>query len=111
MDDGFALSFAEEAAPSAKAELRLWLRLLTTSGLIESAVRTRLREQCGVTLPRFDLMAQLAREAQGLTMGELSRRMRVSNGNTTGGVGRLVADGLVLRTVSAADRRVQHVRL
>ncbi len=42
-----------------KAELRLWLRLLTCATLIESGVRKRLRAEFDVTLPRFDLMAQL----------------------------------------------------
>ena len=40
-------------------ELRLWLRLLTCTTLIEGEVRGRLRERFDVTLPRFDLMAQL----------------------------------------------------
>ena len=38
-------------------ELRLWLRLLTCTTLIEGEVRSRLRERFDVTLPRFDLMA------------------------------------------------------
>ena len=42
-----------------KDELRLWLRLLTCTTLIEGEVRRRLRERFDVTLPRFDLMAQL----------------------------------------------------
>jgi hypothetical protein len=36
-------------------ELRLWLRLLTCTTLIEGTVRSRLRERFDVTLPRFDL--------------------------------------------------------
>ena len=35
-------------------ELRLWLRLLTCSQLIEKRVRAGLREQFDTTLPRFD---------------------------------------------------------
>ena len=38
--------------------LRLWLRLLTCTSLIQSIIRTRLRESFECTLPRFDLMAQ-----------------------------------------------------
>ena len=62
------------------ASLRLWLRLLSCSTRIEDTIRQRLREQFGITLPRFDLMAQLEREPSGLTMGELSRRMMVTGG-------------------------------
>ena len=35
--------------------LRLWLRLLTCSQLIERRVRARLRERFGTTLPRFEI--------------------------------------------------------
>ena len=92
-------------------ELRLWLRLLTCTTLIESEVRGRLRERFDVTLPRFDLMAQLERAPQGLTLGELSRRMMVSNGNITGLVERLVVSGHIVRVPHAHDRRVSFVRL
>jgi DNA-binding MarR family transcriptional regulator len=92
-------------------ELRLWLRLLTCTTLIENQVRRRLRESFEVTLPRFDLMAQLDRFPQGMTLGELSSRMMVSNGNVTGLVERLVADGLIARKPAPNDRRAQIVRL
>src|ERR1700738_5660109 len=62
-------------------ELRLWLRLLTCTTLIEGEVRRRLRQEFDVTLPRFDLMAQLDKAPGGMTLGELSRRVMVSNGN------------------------------
>jgi DNA-binding MarR family transcriptional regulator len=92
-------------------ELRLWLRLLTCTTLIEGEVRRRLRENFGVTLPRFDLMAQLDKTPDGMTLGELSSRMMVSNGNVTGLVERLVADGLIARKAAPNDRRAQIVRL
>lgn len=92
-------------------ELRLWLRLLACSSLIEAELRRRLRQNFGTTLPRFDLMAQLERAPEGIALGELSKRMMVSNGNVTGLVERLVAEGLVERNVSPNDRRSTHVRL
>ena len=95
----------------AKRRLRLWLRLLTCSGLVERAVRRRLREEFAVTLPRFDLMAALDRTPAGLTMGELSARLKVSNGNVTGVVERLVGEGLVERTPQPTDRRSYKVAL
>jgi DNA-binding MarR family transcriptional regulator len=94
-----------------KGELRLWLRLFTCKMLIEGEVRRRLRDTFDVTLPRFDLMAQLDRAPNGMTLGELSQRMMVSNGNVTGLVDRLVAQGLIDRRPSPTDRRAQLVSL
>ncbi|MDA8444352.1 MarR family winged helix-turn-helix transcriptional regulator [Paracidovorax valerianellae] len=101
-----------DAAPSEHPEaLRLWLRLLTCTQLVEKQVRTRLRDQFGTTLPRFDLMAQLERAPEGLKMKDLSRRMMVTSGNVTGITDQLVAEGLVERVDVAGDRRVFLVRL
>ena len=94
-----------------KTELRLWLRLLTCTTLIENEVRRRLRDQFDSTLPRFDLLAQLDRAPDGMTLGELSQRMMVSNGNITGLVDRLAEQGLIRRRPSPNDRRVQIVNL
>ena len=43
---------ASERPADHKDELRLWLRMLTCSTLIESEIRTRLREEFETTLPR-----------------------------------------------------------
>lgn len=100
-----------EAPGDHGAELRLWLRLLTCSTLIETEIRRRLREKFDCTLPRFDLMAQLERARDGMVLGELSRRMMVSPGNMTALVERLVESGHISRTALPADRRVQIVAL
>jgi DNA-binding MarR family transcriptional regulator len=92
-------------------ELRLWLRLLTCTNLIEGEVRGRLRERFDVTLPRFDLMAQLDKAPDGMTLSDVSKRMMVSNGNVTGLVERLVESGHLDRRTSETDRRVQVIRL
>ena len=91
--------------------MRLWLRLFTCKELIETEVRRRLRDSFEVTLPRFDLLAQLDRAPKGMTLGELSQRMMVSNGNVTGLVDRLVEQGLIDRRPSPNDRRAQIVSL
>ena len=91
--------------------LRLWLRLLTCTQLVEREVRSALRAQFDTTLPRFDLMAQLERAPQGMKMNELSRRMMVTGGNVTGITDQLVAEGLVERLPAAGDRRAFLVRL
>ncbi|WP_374669638.1 MarR family winged helix-turn-helix transcriptional regulator [Ramlibacter sp.] len=91
--------------------LRLWLRMLTCTQIVEKRVRGRLREQFDTTLPRFDLMAQLERAPGGLKMNELSRRMMVTGGNVTGITDQLVAEGLVERIDVEGDRRAYRVRL
>jgi DNA-binding MarR family transcriptional regulator len=91
--------------------LRVWLRLLACTNLIESRVRARLQAQFGTTLPRFDLMAQLERAPQGLKMNELSKRMMVTGGNVTGITDLLEDEGLVVRTDDPDDRRAYRVKL
>lgn len=91
--------------------LKLWLRLLTCTNLVEGALRQNLRESFGATLPRFDLMAQLERHPEKLTMGELSSLMMVSGGNVTGLVKQLEKEGLVSRSSMESDRRAYLVGL
>jgi DNA-binding MarR family transcriptional regulator len=91
--------------------LRIWLRLLTCTQLIERQVRSRLREQFSTTLPRFDLLAQLERHREGLKMNELSRLLMVTGGNVTAIVDQLEKEGLVERLDEPADRRAFRIRL
>jgi DNA-binding MarR family transcriptional regulator len=91
--------------------LRLWLRLLTCTLLIERRIKGRLRDSFAMTLPRFDLMAQLERAPGGLKMSELSRRLMVTGGNVTGLTDQLVEEGLVERRRVPGDRRAHAVSL
>jgi DNA-binding MarR family transcriptional regulator len=93
------------------SSLRIWLRLLTCTQLIEKRVRSGLREQFATTLPRFDLMAQLERHPEGLKMGELSRLLMVTGGNITAIVDQLEKEGLVERLDEPEDRRSWLIRL
>ena len=102
---------AADATPDHKLSLRLWLRLLSCSALLEKTVRARLTAEFDTTLPRFDVLSALDRAENGLTMGELSNWLLVSNGNVTGVVARLLADGLVERRADPNDRRVLHVSM
>lgn len=102
---------ARERPGDHKEELRLWLRMLTCSTLIEREIRRRLREEFRTTLPRFDLMAQLEKFATGMTVGEVSQRLMVSNGNVTTVVGGLIDEGLVDKRPAPHDRRVQVISL
>ncbi|WP_375692147.1 MarR family winged helix-turn-helix transcriptional regulator [Pseudooceanicola sp. LIPI14-2-Ac024] len=96
---------------SSKARLRMWLRMLKSTRRVESALRERLRKEFDSTLPRFDVMAALARYDEGLKMSALSGVLRVSNGNVTGIVDRLAEEGLVVRVQVPGDRRASLVRL
>jgi DNA-binding MarR family transcriptional regulator len=91
--------------------LRIWLRLLTCTQMLERVVRSRLRSRFGMTLPRFDLMAQLERHPEGLKMNELSRLLMVTGGNVTAIVDQLEKEGLVERLDEPADRRAFRIRL
>ena len=94
-----------------KLSLRLWLRLLSCSTVIEKRIRQKLIDDFDTTLPRFDVLATLDRAPDGLTMGELSTQLLVSGGNATTVVSRLIEDGHVERIVNEADRRSITVRL
>jgi DNA-binding MarR family transcriptional regulator len=94
-----------------RSSVRLWLRLLSCATVIEKRVKRRLTEQFDATLPRFDVMAQLDRADDGMTMGALSSALLVSNGNVTGVVQVLARDGLVALTPSPTDGRVSIARL
>ncbi len=91
--------------------LKLWLRMLSCTVRVEDAIRSRLRTGFGITLPRFDLMAQLERHPEGLRMGELSKRMMVTGGNVTGIVDQLEGEKLVERVADPQDKRAFVVRL
>ena len=97
--------------PVSKKRLRVWLKLLKLSSGIEADLRRRLRDQHDTTLPRFDVMAALSRNPNGLKMSDLSDYLRVSNGNVTGIVNRLTEEGLVLRVSVPGDRRAMLARL
>ncbi len=100
-----------EPKADAKERLRLWLRLLKISRRIEADLRDRLRREFGTTLPRFDVMAALNQHEKGLKMSALSGVLKVSNGNVTGIVDRLVEDGMIIRVPVPGDRRASLVRL
>lgn len=109
--NGGALDLASRLTHEHHQSLKLWLRMLSCTVRIENEIRSRLRASFGITLPRFDLMAQLERHPEGLRMGELSRRMMVTGGNVTGITDQLEREGLVARVPDQKDRRAFVVRL
>jgi DNA-binding MarR family transcriptional regulator len=94
-----------------KVRLRLWIRLLRASRFIEGVTRERFKAQFNMTLPRFDVMAALYRQPEGMLMSEIARFLIVSNGNVTGIVDRLVAEGFVARSQRNGDRRTSFITL
>ncbi len=100
-----------EQLPVSKQRLRFWLRLLKLQRHMEAVIREKLRAEFGTTLPRFDVMAALHHHERGLRMSALSSVLKVSNGNVTGIVDRLVLDGYVMRVPVKGDRRAMVVRL
>lgn len=109
-DANVVLDLETRAQKGDHQALRLWLRLLSCTVQIENKVRLRLRREFNMTLPRFDLMAQLER-SPGLRMNELSQRLMVSGGNVTGITDQLERQHLVTREDCPGDRRAFTVRL
>lgn len=105
------MNIKAETSPLSKRRLKMWIRLLRLTRIVEADLRDFLRREHDTTLPRFDVMAALYRRREPLTMSELSRLLLVSNGNATAVVDRLEKDGLARRTPSAVDRRTVHVAL
>jgi DNA-binding MarR family transcriptional regulator len=111
MEDEEQLDLASRLTSDHHQSLKLWLRMLSCTVKIENEIRGRLRATFGITLPRFDLMAQLERYPQGLRMGELSKRMMVTGGNVTGITDQLEQEKLVVRVPDPKDGRAYSVKL
>lgn len=97
--------------PRGKAAIRTWLRMLTSTQMIEKSLRGQLRTDFSSTLPRFDVMATLDHFDRPMTMGELSGQLMVSDGNVTHVVTRLNEDGLIIRKAKIGDKRTAFVSL
>ena len=106
-----ALREKHDGVLDARANVRLWLRLLSCTMVVEKRLKRRLSEQFDTTLPRFDVLAALDRHPEGMTMGALSSSLLVSNGNVTALVQTLVRDGWAALSASPTDRRASIVAL
>jgi len=98
-------------AASSRDAVRLWLRLLSCTMVIEKRIKRGLADQFSTTLPRFDILAALDRAEAGLTMGALGRALLVSNGNITGLIQTLIRNGDVEMAIAPGDRRTAIVTL
>jgi DNA-binding MarR family transcriptional regulator len=97
--------------PEGSLETAVWLRLLSCTNMVHHYIRRNLKEAFALTMPRFDLLAQVARPPIGPSLGELSRRLLVTKGNITDIVARLEAVDLIERRRDDSDARVQYVFL
>lgn len=110
MSEALAIREKHDGALGDRSSVKLWLRLLSCTMAMEKDVQRRLAAR-GSTLARFDVLAALDRNRDGMTMGALSRALLVSNGNVTQLVQKLAKDGLVRIAPSPADRRTSIVTL
>ena len=102
----------ESTAPVfGQIETRLWLQLLSLHGERFASLKSRLSSAFGLSLAKFDVLAQLARYRDGIALGQLSQNLKVSGGNVSGLVQRLLADDLISKEMSSEDRRSFIVRL
>ena len=111
LKDAQELGLEARAGSDDHDKLRLWLRMLSCTTQVEAEIRRRLRSRFDTTLARFDYMAQLYRNRDGLKMRDLSRYLMVTGGNVTGLTDDLERDGMVAREGSPTDRRAWIVRL
>ncbi|MEZ5500702.1 MAG: MarR family transcriptional regulator [Steroidobacteraceae bacterium] len=102
---------ADSTRSRRKDALRTWLRLLSCESVMEQKLRSLFRDNFTVTLPQFDVLSELDRADHPPTMSELSRELKLSNGNITGVIDRLVRMGLVERSRPDHDRRIQQIVL
>jgi DNA-binding MarR family transcriptional regulator len=100
---------ASRKGPRAELALSVWVRLLKAHGLLLREVRRVVPS--GLTLPQFDVLAQLHRRPEGMTPGELTRELLVTAGNVTGVLDRLARLGLAERHPVPEDRRTVRARL
>ena len=101
----------EQVTEHSKESLRTCLRLLSCETVIEQQLRTLLRQNFSVTLPQFDVLSELERAGDPLTMSQLSKELMVSNGNVTGVIDRLEKTRFVKRVRAEHDRRIQFIEL
>src|SRR5438876_6404892 len=102
---------ADPSEAHAHEAVRVHVRIASCYNLLMREARIRIFQRWGLTLPQFDVLAELARGESGFTFVELSRLLLVTSGNLTGIVDRLEARHLVRREADPTDRRIIRVNL
>lgn len=89
-----------------RAGFDAWRGFIVAHALVTRRLDDELRAAHGITLPEYDALVQLAyAEGRTLRMSALAERILLSKSGVTRLVDRLVADGLVARTVCESDAR------
>jgi DNA-binding MarR family transcriptional regulator len=70
-----------------------------------NAIMARIASQVDITLPQYYIMMVLAYSEKGLSIGALSKRLRVSQPFITAEIGKLDTAQLVFKRSNPADRR------
>ena len=94
----------EESLPGRRGE-QAWRALLQAQATLMRQLDTDLREDTGLRLADFDVLAQLAEAGGELRMTELAARALLSRSGLTRRVARLVDEGLLRRANAAEDGR------
>ena len=86
--------------------LKLWIQVVRLANKLQKDVDSRLRQEFGQNLTRFDVLSQLERVPKTeLPVGQLSASLLTSTSNITRLLDRMEADGLLVRRLSKTDRR------
>lgn len=93
-----------------KIETRIWLQVLALENTIFSRLNGTLLDQFDLSVAKFEFLAQVDRYPEGVSLGQISSNLKVSSGNVSGLVRRLLADDLITKTMSPDDRRSFIVR-
>jgi DNA-binding MarR family transcriptional regulator len=94
----------EESLPGRRGE-QAWRALLQAQATLMRQLDTDLKEDTGLRLADFDVLAQLAEAGGELRMTELATRTLLSRSGLTRRVAGLVDEGLVRRGSASKDRR------
>lgn len=92
-----------------QATVLAWIHLLRIQHKVHRRETARLAEY-NLTLPQFDVLAQLQHE-EGITQQSLADRLLVTKGNVCGLMDRMVEQGLVERRADPQDRRAYMLHL
>ncbi|OQY82740.1 MAG: hypothetical protein B6D41_17890 [Chloroflexi bacterium UTCFX4] len=86
-----------------QASVLAWIHLLRIHHQVQRRESAHLA-QYNLTLPQFDVLAQLARE-EGITQQTLADRLLVTKGNVCGLMERMAEQGWIERRADPDDRR------
>jgi DNA-binding MarR family transcriptional regulator len=90
--------------------VRIWLQILSLESITFSRLNRALAEECGLSVAKFEFLAQIERYPDGVNLGTISSNLKVTGGNVSGLVRRLLASKLITKTMSQEDRRSFIVR-